>query len=302
MNKDKTLHILKEATRNSVYEYRLYLVGGIVRDEILGSPGEEDIDIVLEGDATKLARYLFNIGITDFKPVVFPRFGTAMVSIEGTQVELVSARSESYAPESRKPEIELASLEQDVLRRDFTINTLMKNLHTGEILDITGKGLSDLREGIIRTPTDPEVTFEDDPLRMLRAIRFSARFGFVIEDKTYEAIKNKAHRLSIISKERIRDEFSKMLMTSRAAQAIETLRTTGLLAQFAPELLEMYGVTQNIYHLYDVWTHTMKALESLPDTADLALRLATLFHDVGKPKTRSVDEKSQVHFYSHQHI
>lgn len=302
MNKDKTLHILKEATRNSVYEYRLYLVGGIVRDEILGSPGEEDIDIVLEGDATKLARYLFNIGITDFKPVVFPRFGTAMVSIDGTQVELVSARSESYAPESRKPEIELASLEQDVLRRDFTINTLMKNLHTGEILDITGKGLSDLREGIIRTPTDPEVTFEDDPLRMLRAIRFSARFGFVIEDKTYEAIKNKAHRLSIISKERIRDEFSKMLMTSRAAQAIETLRTTGLLAQFAPELLEMYGVTQNIYHLYDVWTHTMKALESLPDTADLALRLATLFHDVGKPKTRSVDEKSQVHFYSHQHI
>lgn len=296
-----TLNILRDATKDSEYEGRLYLVGGIVRDKILGLPVEEDIDIVLEGDAVSLAKFLFNKGVTDYKPVIFPRFGTAMVSIAGQQVELVSARSESYAPESRKPDVMPATLAQDALRRDFTINTLMENLHTGEILDLTGKGISDLKEGIIRTPADPLITFEDDPLRMLRAIRFAVRFGFRIDDETYTAISKKSHRLKIISKERIRDEFTKMLMTREPARAMEMLRSTGLLLEFAPELEDMYGVTQNIYHLYDVWTHSLKALESLPDEAELTLRLAALFHDIGKPATRSVDENGQVHFYTHQY-
>jgi putative nucleotidyltransferase with HDIG domain len=296
------LDILREATGNSEYENRLFLVGGIVRDKVLGLPGKEDIDIVYEGNALELAHFLKEAGITDHPPVLFPRFGTAMVSVKGKQIELVSARSESYEPTSRKPVVELASLEQDVLRRDFTINTLLENLHTGKRLDLTGEALKDIKEGIIRTPTDPYVTFEDDPLRMLRAVRFSARFDFRIEEQTYQALVDRAERLEIISKERIRDEFNKMLMGPRNTQALELLRKTGLLSHFAPELVEMYGVTQNVYHLYDVWTHTMRALENLPEGADLVMRLAALFHDVGKPKTRTVDEKGQVHFYTHQMV
>lgn len=297
-----TLNILRDATKDTEYEGRLYLVGGIVRDKVLGLSVEEDIDIVLEGDAAFLAEFLFNKGVTDYKPVIFPRFGTAMVTVSGQQVELVSARSESYAPESRKPDVVPATLFQDALRRDFTINTLMENLHTGEILDLTEKGMIDLKEGIIRTPTDPLITFEDDPLRMLRAIRFAVRFGFRIDDETYTAISRKSHRLKIISKERIRDEFTKMLLTKDRARAMEMLRSTKLLYEFAPELEDMYGVTQNIYHMYDVWTHSLKALESLPDDSELSLRLATLFHDIGKPATRSVDDEGQVHFITHQHV
>jgi len=291
---------LREATRGTEYEGRLYLVGGIVRDNILGLPGDEDIDIVLEGDASALAQFLFDKHLAEHKPVVFARFGTAMVTIADRQVEIVSARSESYVPQSRKPEVEPSTLEQDVLRRDFTINTLLENLHTGEVLDLTGRAIEDIRKGIIRTPLDPAATFEDDPLRMLRAVRFAARFGFAIEEATYSGIREKAHRLSIISSERIRDELSKMLTSPGCSRALEMLRETGLLDQFAPELAQMYGVTQNIYHVYDVWTHTVKTLEALPEDADLALRLAALFHDVGKPATRSVDEQGQVHFYTHQ--
>ncbi|MEN6372814.1 MAG: HDIG domain-containing metalloprotein [Armatimonadota bacterium] len=293
---------LRDATRGANYEGRLYLVGGIVRDKILGLPISEDIDIVLEDDAAALAAFLFDKGITDYKPVIFPRFGTAMVSICGQQVELVSARSESYAPESRKPDVVPASLTADAYRRDFTINTLMENLHTGKVLDLTGRGMIDLKDGIIQTPTDPLLTFEDDPLRMLRAIRFAVRFGFKIDEETYRAIHKKYRRLEIISKERIRDEFSKMLMTRERARAVEMLRETGLLSEFAPELEEMYGVTQNIYHIYDVWTHTLKSLELLPEDSDLSLRLAALFHDIGKPATRSIDDNGQVHFYTHQHV
>jgi poly(A) polymerase len=296
------LEKLREVTRGTKYEGKLYLVGGIVRDKVLGLPDDEDIDIVLEGEATSLAQFIFDSGIADHKPVVYPRFGTAMVSIDGQQVELVSARAESYTPESRKPDVVPATLSDDVLRRDFTINTLLENLHTGEVLDLTGRGMKDIRLGLIRTPTDPLVTFEDDPLRMLRAIRFASRFGFKIDEMTYRSLREKAHRLSIISKERIRDEFSKMLMTHRRADAIEMLRSSGLLSEFAPELETMYGVTQNIYHLYDVWTHTLKALEALPEDSDITLRLAALFHDIGKPATRSVDDEGNVHFYTHQNV
>lgn len=298
----QALNKLREVTANTEYDGRLYLVGGIVRDRVLGLPYNEDIDIVLEGDAARLARFLYEAGICDHPPVIFPRFGTAMVSIGGTQVELVSARAESYRPESRKPEVVPATMLDDVMRRDFTINTLLENLHTGEVHDLTGRAMEDIEQGIIRTPTDPERTFEDDPLRMLRAVRFAARFGFSIENETYNALQDQAPRLTIISSERIRDELDKTLMTEGRAQALEMLRQTGLLSQFAPELETMYGVTQNVYHIYDVWTHTLKTLEALPEDSALFLRLAALFHDIGKPATRSVDDDGQVHFYTHQEV
>jgi len=274
----------------------------VVRDDLLGRPLPPDVDIVTEEDALALAHWLHAQGVADHLPVTYPRFGTAMVHIGGVQFELVTARRESYTAESRKPvQVQPATLREDAFRRDFTVNTLMRNLHTGELLDLTGKGLDDLRAGLLRTPLDPMVTFEEDPLRAMRAVRFAAQLDFGIEPKTYEAICRTAHRLQIISMERIRDEFTKLLQAPHAVKGLRLLWETGLLEQFAPELAAMHGVEQNQYHLYDVWEHTLKVLEELPPDASLVLRLAALLHDVGKPPTRTVGEDG-VHFYGHENV
>lgn len=324
-----TLDRLKSATVNTPYHGRLFLVGGYPRDRFLGLPTSDDVDIVLEDDALELARFLYDRGLSDHAPVLYPRFGTAMIAIEGHNVELVTARAESYAPDSRKPNVRKATIHDDILRRDFTINTLLENLHTGEILDLTGSAYEDLRAGIIRTPLEPKETFFDDPLRMLRAIRFAVRFGFQIEESTWSAICEESHRLNlmgpeppVVSAERIRDEFVKVVMANRHPtptlnpnpdldsgvgagvgfpSGMELLRKSGLLAQFLPELLEMVGVAQNDWHLYDVWTHTMVALDSLAPDSSLEVRLGLLFHDVGKPRTKTLDEKG-IHFYEHQFV
>lgn len=299
-----TLQVLRDCTGGTPYEGRLFLVGGYVRDKVMGlTSASNDIDIVLEDDALALAKYLFEAGVTDIAPVVYPRFGTAMIIVAGCDVELVTARVESYAPDSRKPDVvKPGTLKDDARRRDFTINTLLENLHTGAVEDPTGQGMADIKAGIIRTPTLARLTFIDDPLRMLRAVRFAARFGFTIEDGTWRAVHESAGRLSIISRERVRDEFCKMLMTERAAFGVELLRESGLLAEAIPELLEMVGVTQNKFHAFPVWEHTMQALSNLLPEADLIVRLAVLFHDIGKPRTRSVDDEGSVHFYQHQDV
>ncbi|MGI6295673.1 MAG: CCA tRNA nucleotidyltransferase [Armatimonadota bacterium] len=293
---------LRSATCGTEYEGRLYLVGGIVRDRVMGNPAEEDVDIVLEGDAAQLAAFLYNKQLSEHPPTTYPRFGTAMLSVEGSRVEFVGARKESYDPASRKPCTEPGSLQDDILRRDFTINTLLENLHTGEVLDLTSKARQDIRDRIIRTPKDPLVTFEDDPLRMLRAVRFASRLGFVIDTETYEAIKKRSHRLDIVSAERIRGEFSKILMTENASSALEMLRETGLLMRFAPELAVTYGVRQNKYHRYDVWWHSLKTLEHIPLDQGIVMRLAALLHDLGKVPTRTVDEEGEAHFYGHEAV
>ncbi len=300
-NTETILDILRDATRGTEYDGRLFLVGGFVRDRVLGKPSaHEDIDLVLEGDALVLAHFFRARGAADFAPVVYPRFGTAMIVVKGRDVELVTARIESYAADSRKPDtVRPGTLAEDATRRDFTLNTLLQNLHTGEIVDPLGRAFADLEVGILRTPTDPKVTFEDDPLRMLRAVRFAARFGFAIEPFTWKAIRQSAPRLAIISKERIRDEFSKTLLTDRAPLGLNLLKDSGLLAEFAPELMAMVGVTQNEFHAYPVWEHTLIALGNLNADASLTLRLATLLHDVGKPPTKAVGGDGKVHFYGH---
>jgi len=273
-----------------------------VRDKFLQVQANEDIDIVMEGDAGQLAAFLYEKGVAAHQPVVYPRFGTAMVSVAERQVELVGARKESYHPHSRKPSTKPGTLLDDVLRRDFTINTLLENLHTGEVQDLTGKAISDIRDKIIRTPADPHTTFEDDPLRMLRAVRFATRLGFSIDPETFAAVREMAHRLHIVSGERIREEFVKILASDRAVSGLEMMREAGLLAEFAPELAAMHGITQNAYHIHDVWNHTMGVLEALPADSDIALRLAALMHDVGKPPARSVDDSGTVHFFGHEAI
>lgn len=268
---EKVLDKLREATENSRYYGRLFLVGGIVRDEFFGVPSDEDIDIVLEGDAAELANFLYENGITTHRPVTYARFGTAMVIIDGRTVELVGARKESYDTSSRKPYTVPGTLADDVARRDFTINTLLENLHTGEILDLTGQGKQDINDRIIRTPVDPVVTFTDDPLRMLRAIRFSCRLGFKIEDNTYTAIYSCSHRLSIVSHERIHDEFVKILLSPSPATGLEMLLKTGLLTEFAPELAAMQ---------YSAWKQSLQILESILAESGIILRLAALLHNI----------------------
>ena len=311
---ERTLRRLREATLHSPYEGRLYLVGGLLRDRALGLPPGNDLDLVLEGDAIALARFLYERGIARHYPVEYPRFGTAMIHVtdalrpdfEGGVVEFVSARAESYHADSRKPDVRAATLRDDVLRRDFTINTLLENLHTGEILDLTGRAYDDLRAGIVRTPLEPRITFFDDPLRMLRAVRFAARFDFVIEQETWEAICEEAERLRPpqIAHERIREEFVKIARLSgrQFRRGMELLLVSNLLAQFLPQMLPLVGCTQGNWHRYDVWTHTLTALESLPNIsrAGLEVRLGLLWHDVGKPATRTeTNDEKGIRFYGH---
>jgi poly(A) polymerase len=309
---EDAIEILREATRHSPYENQLYLVGGLLRDKALGLPISNDLDVMLEGDALALARYLYDQGISWHYPVEYPRFGTAMIHVgghpgnEGCAVELVTARSERYHPDSRKPDIAPGTLEQDVFRRDFTINTLLENLHTGETLDLTGRALDDLRAGILRTPLEPQITFFDDPLRMLRAVRFAARFGFEIEPTTWAGICAEAERLRppAISVERIREEFVKIvkLPGKKAGRGLRLLQEGRLLEQFLPEMLPMIGCTQGNWHRYDVWNHTLYAMEFLPDEARLEIRLGLLWHDVGKPATRTEEPDGHIRFYKHPSV
>ncbi|MER3466736.1 MAG: tRNA nucleotidyltransferase, partial [Armatimonadota bacterium] len=205
------LERIAEATRGTKWEGRLFAVGGCVRDALLGLPEGTDFDVVTEESSQELANFLYTMGVSSIPPVAYPRFGTALVRIGEANVEIVTARRESYAPESRKPKVAPATLLEDARRRDFTVNTLLRNLHTGELLDPLGIGLTDLRERVLRTPLDPEATFSDDPLRMLRAVRFRWRLGLTPAESLYDAIRQKRSRLSIVSVERIRNELVLML-------------------------------------------------------------------------------------------
>jgi poly(A) polymerase len=301
---NEILETLRRATRGTEYEGRLYLVGGYVRDKLLGQTAvADDIDLVLEGDALETARFLWRRGVADHKPVEYGQFGTTSIHVRGHKVEIVTARAETYRRGSRKPIVMPGTLRTDALRRDFTVNTFLENLHTGEILDPTGEGYADLEARVLRTPLDPVVTFMDDPLRMLRACRFAAKLGFAIAPETHRAVRANAFRCNAehgISYERIRDELNKTLLVPGAPRGLELMRETRLLDQFAPELAALHGVTQNRFHLYDVWEHTLVALANVPAHAPLTVRLAVLLHDVAKPVTRTADEAGEVHFYGHE--
>jgi len=304
---EDTLQRLRTGLAGTPYEGKVYLVGGYVRDKLLGRPLPNDIDLVLEGDAVQLAQFLYERGVADHHPVIYPRFGTAMVHIGKTLVELVTARAESYHDTSRKPkEVRPTTLYEDALRRDFTVNTLLENLHTGEIVDPLGVGLTDLQAKRLRTPRDPQETFYEDPLRMLRAVRFAVQLDFTIDPPVYQAILEQAERLAIVSIERIQTEFTRLMDLPRAAEGLQMLLETRLLHQFGQPLLPMVGCTQNEYHLYDVWEHSLKTVAFVnPEGLEMPaweLRLAALLHDVGKPATRTVDDHGAVHFYEHDRV
>ncbi len=285
------------------YGTEVYVVGGYVRDKELDID-VKDIDFTVINNGVDFAEKLAEmLGVR--KVVKFPKFGTCLIPFADFKLEFVQARSEKYEPDSRKPIVTEGDLQADLERRDFTINTLAQRLTSegiGEIID-RFNGRDDLLiHGIVKTPLDPEQTFEDDPLRMIRAVRFVTRFWFSLDYGAFEAIKRKKDRIKIVSQERITDEFIKILMTDKPSTGLDLLNETGLLDILFPELSNLVGVDQRgAYHHKDVWRHTIKVVDNVAEVSDkLELRLAALYHDVAKPDTKRFVDNVGWTFHGHE--
>ena len=282
-----------------------YLIGGYVRDLFLNRRSK-DIDVVCVGSGIQLAEAVAgNLG-EKASVAVFKNFGTAQVKYLGNSIEFVGARKESYNRHSRKPAVEDGTLEDDLNRRDFTMNAMAIRINKesfGDLID-PFNGLDDLENLLIRTPLDPDITFSDDPLRMMRAVRFASQLGFFIVPETFEAIERNKNRLEIVSQERIIDELNKIILSPCPSVGFELLEKTGLLEIILPELTALKGVEtkEGIGHK-DNFSHTLKVMDNLAKTSDnLWLRWAALFHDIGKPKSKRFDPKLGWTFHTHEYI
>lgn len=305
-----TVDFLKTQIRHSIFDGHVFIAGGFVRDEVMGlNPKDIDLVVDLIDGGIRFANWITS-NLELRKPVIFPRFGTAKFTLTGIEhmgvdlssmeIEVVMARSEEYDGLTRKPKVKLGTLQEDVMRRDLTINSLIKNVVTGEILDLTGRGFDDIRSRIADTPIDPDKTFMDDPLRMLRVVRFSSKYNLDIPVPVWESIKVNKDQLNRISFERIREEFCSMLMTKHPSDAMQMLVDLGLMEFVVPELMDTIGVGQNEHHNEDVFNHTLTVLDGTEPI--LVNRLGALFHDIGKSRTKSVDDNGKVHFYKHELI
>lgn len=282
-----------------------YAIGGYVRDIFLYRPSN-DIDIVTVGSGIQLAQALVKALGKGAHLSVFKNFGTAQVKFKDLEIEFVGARKESYQRDSRKPIVEDGTLQDDQNRRDFTINALAicLNKHRfGELLDPFG-GLEDMERLIIRTPLDPDITFSDDPLRMMRGIRFSSQLGFDIEEDTFDAITRNANRIEIISKERIADELNKIVLSPKPSLGFLQLDKTGLLKLIFPEFVELKGAeTKDGIGHKDNFYHTLAVLDNIAlKTDNLWLRWAAILHDIAKPATKKWDGKHGWTFHNHNFI
>ena len=278
-----------------------FVVGGYVRDHYLRRPST-DIDVVVVGDGIELAEALGRELHT--KVSIFKTFGTAMLRAGGVEVEFVGARRESYTHDSRKPQVEAGTLDDDQRRRDFTINALAWSLNAatfGELVDPFG-GLDDLDTCTIRTPCDPDITFSDDPLRMMRAVRFATQLGFSIEEETFEAIRRNARRIRIVSRERIATELNKIVLSPVPSMGFELLELTGLLELIFPEMHRLKGVERRGQHAHkDNFVHTLKVLDNVARRSDdLWLRWAAVLHDIAKPLTKAYDPRIGWTFHGHE--
>ncbi|GHV00942.1 tRNA nucleotidyltransferase [Bacteroidia bacterium] len=280
---------------------KAFVVGGYVRDWYLHRPST-DIDVVVVGSGIEVARELGRMLHTNVS--VFKTFGTAMVRAGELEIEFVGARKESYSSHSRKPAVEEGTIEDDQLRRDFTINAMAWSLSEsdfGTLID-PFDGMGDLERCILRTPGDPDVTFSDDPLRMMRAVRFAAQLGFDILPETFEAIERNAHRISIVSQERITVEINKIVAAPKPSMGFELLDVSGLLPLIFPELAALKGVeTIGGKGHKDNFVHTLKVLDNVALVSnDLWLRWAALLHDIAKPATRAFDPRVGWSFHGHE--
>jgi poly(A) polymerase len=283
---------------------RSYVIGGYVRDHLLGRPCK-DIDVVVEGRGIDLAKaFAEDIGSEGFS--FFENFGTAMVMYGDFQVEFVGARKESYRRESRKPIVEEGTLEDDQIRRDFTINAMSISLNAEDygLLGDPFGGLHDLKAGIIRTPTDPDVTFSDDPLRMMRAIRFATQLDFFIEDRTFHSIARNKDRIAIVSQERITEELNKIILSKVPSTGFRLAFDTGLLHLIFPDFVKLHGVdiVDGRGHK-DNFYHTLQVVDNVCQLSDdLWLRWAAVLHDIAKPATKRYYPRQGWTFHGHEDL
>lgn len=309
MNLKKALsHEAFELVRTSADELgqEVYVVGGFVRDYLLGRTQKNDFDFVVVGSGIDLANKVHSKAKGASKLSVFKRFGTAMFKWEDTELEFVGARRESYSEDSRKPFVEDGSLEDDQKRRDFTINALAISLNSetfGDLID-PFNGVEDLEAKIIRTPLAPDVTYSDDPLRMMRAIRFAAQLDFEIEEKSFQSIKDNAKRIKIVSNERVMDEFQKIMMTDRPSIGLKLLDDANLMQYILPELVALKGIEEVEGQKHkDNFYHTLEVVDNVsPHTDNVWLRWAALLHDIGKAPTKRYDKKVGWTFHGHEYV
>lgn len=296
--------IISEAA--DAMETPCYVIGGFVRDLFLNRVNSKDIDIVCLGSGIALAEAVQKKLPKAKKVQQFKSYGTAMIDTGTTVLEFVGARKESYSHESRNPEVVPGSLEDDQNRRDFTINALALGLNHntfGKLLD-PFNGLKDLRNRLIKTPLDPEITFDDDPLRMLRAVRFASQLNFAIESNTFNALSKYAQRVDIISKERIVEEFHKIIATTKPSKGFILLEKTGLLQKVLPELTDLKGIEEVDGHRHkDNFYHTLEVLDNIcPHTNNIWLRWSALLHDIGKAPTKKLVPLTGWTFHGHEFV
>ncbi|MCB2408975.1 CCA tRNA nucleotidyltransferase [Hymenobacter lucidus] len=283
--------------------YPAYVIGGFVRDLALVRPSK-DVDVVCVGDGIKLAQAVGRKLPGKPRVTVFKNFGTAMLPTETVELEFVGARKESYRAESRKPEVEAGTLEEDLARRDFTINALALSLNPQDFGTLVDRyeGMRDLQQKIIRTPLDPDITFSDDPLRMMRAVRFATQLNFDIEPDTYDAIARNKDRIKIVSQERITDELNKIIKAAKPSYGFKLLFQTGLLQLIFPKMALLYGVEKVGKHAHkDNFYHTLQVLDNVVDAGgDLWLRWAAILHDIAKPATKRYFPNVGWTFHGHE--